>query len=78
MVDLIITGRIGAVHRGHNERMSLAWHVAALMRTKKLPKLERLLLRATKKTQQTWQEQLAVMERWAAVINKLEPKPKGK
>lgn len=64
--------------REHNERAWLAWHVAALPRSKKFPKLEKMLLRTGKKPRQTWQEDLAVMERWVAVTNKIEPKSKGK
>lgn len=32
------------LEREANERMSLAWHIVALDRTKKLPKLETLLI----------------------------------
>lgn len=64
--------------RQHNERAWLAWHIAALPLLKRFPKLEKLQLRTGKKTRQTWQEQLAVMDRWAAVMNRLEPKAKGK
>lgn len=64
--------------REHNERAWLAWHIAALPRSKKLPKLEKMLLRTGKKTRQTWQEDLAAMDRWVAVTNRLEPKAKGK
>lgn len=33
------------LEREANERMSLAWHIVALDRTKKLPKLETLLIK---------------------------------
>lgn len=47
--------------------MSLAWHIAALQRTKKLPKLQTLLAKKSAlkaRRRQTWQEQLAVMDLW--------------
>jgi hypothetical protein len=40
---LIFQGRAQQLKRERNERMSLAWHVAALTRSRKLPDLERLI-----------------------------------
>ena len=49
-----ILARAKALEREHNERAWLAWHIAALTRAKKLPKLETLMHRrrgvATKQT----------------------------
>lgn len=57
------------LEREHNERMSLAWHVAALSRTKKLPKLQTMLARSTvKRAPQSWQQQLEIAKMWTAVL----------
>lgn len=46
--------------------MSLAWHVAALTRAKRMPKLKTLMAKAAARRTQTWQEQMAVMDAWVA------------
>jgi phosphohistidine phosphatase SixA len=56
--------------REHFGRVWLAWHVAAFHRVKKLPKLEKLLVSKTTRPRQTWRQQLAVMEAWAAAREK--------
>jgi hypothetical protein len=43
-VDREMRGARQRLEREANERMSLAWHIVALDRTKKLPKLETLLI----------------------------------
>lgn len=53
----------------HNDRAWMAWHIAALSRMKKLPKLKDLFLkplRAQPVRPQTPEEQLAVWKQWAA------------
>lgn len=50
--------------REQNERAWLAWHVAALSRTKKLPDFKRLQVQKPRKPQ-TWQEQLEIAKMWA-------------
>lgn len=43
-----------AAHRAdreHNDRAWLAWHIAALTRTKKMPKLQKLQVRVRRKPQ---------------------------
>jgi hypothetical protein len=47
-----------------NQSMSIAWHIAAFGRMKKMPKLSNLLMRTPSRNRQTWQEQLAVMDAW--------------
>lgn len=42
----------------HNERAWLAFHVAALQRTRKFPPLRRLMMRDRRP--QSWQQQLAI------------------
>jgi hypothetical protein len=50
----------------------LAWHIAALSRIKKLPKLERMLVSTRgPRPRQTWQEQMAIMGMWAAVMARI-------
>lgn len=51
--------------RQHNERAWLAWHIAGLQRSKKLPDLARLQHKEPRRPQ-TWQEQLAIAHMWAA------------
>ena len=51
------------LRREHNERMSLAWHVAALPRYKKFPDLKKLLARETsaaRRPVQTSEQQWAI------------------
>ena len=43
-VDREMRGTRKRIEREADERMSLAWHIVALDRTKKLPKLETLLI----------------------------------
>lgn len=51
-------GAIRRQEREANERMSLAWHIVALDRTKTLPKLETLLIRPGKAGQKKSPEEL--------------------
>jgi len=46
----------------------LAWHVEAFRRSKKLPSLKSLMLRE-KPRAQSWQEQQAVMQKFATAHN---------
>jgi hypothetical protein len=65
--------------REHNERAWLAWHVEALHRAKKLPKLDALLAKEQRAPRrQTWEEQLAIMQDWSARVNRAAAKNKGK
>lgn len=53
--------------------MSLAWHVAALGRAKKMPKLKELLSRkagVAPKPKQSVEEQIAVAMRWTAALSR--------
>jgi len=47
--------------REHNERAWAVWHIAALQRTKKLPKLDKLMRRESRRRPQTANEMLAVV-----------------
>lgn len=44
--DREMTGAMRRREREANERMSLAWHIVALDRTKKLPNLETLMVKS--------------------------------
>lgn len=61
-MSLIIPARGKIIERRHNDRMSLAWHIAALMRQKKLPKLEKLLHRQRSNKPQTPEEMLSIVK----------------
>lgn len=37
-----------------------------MFRAKKMPKLDKLLVRSMARRKQSWQEQLAIMQMWAA------------
>jgi hypothetical protein len=66
---LIIEARWAYEARLHNRTAWLAWHVAALSRAKKLPTLKSMMVsKKQPQRRQTWQEQMAVMDQWAAVM----------
>jgi hypothetical protein len=65
-VDRAVSARGKTLIREQNERAWLAWHIAALTRSKRLPDLKKLLYKPPRK-QQTWQEQLAIAEMYAAI-----------
>ena len=57
------------LERAYNDRMSLAWHIAALPRTKKFPKLKSLLQKQrAKPEQQSWQQQVDIAKKWTALL----------
>lgn len=51
--------------------MCLAWHVEALHRAKRLPKLKTLMMKQSSDRRQTWQEQRAIMGQWAEAQRKI-------
>lgn len=63
-VDREMQGARRRLEREADERMSLAWHIVALDRTKKLPKLETLLIGARRGNgrRQTPEEHLIAMK----------------
>lgn len=76
-VSLIVEGRSRFLEREHNDRAWLAWHIAALSRIKRMPKLDRMMLRPTKEKPQTWEQQLQiVMQLNAAFGGKVVKRPK--
>ena len=57
--------------REHNARAWLAWHVAALTRAKKFPRLDTLLAKTkTAPRRQTWEEQMVIMQAWSERVNR--------
>lgn len=66
--------------REHNERAGLAWLIVVLGRQKRVPKLDKLLVKNPGRRRQTWQEQMQVMDMWVAVSKRIarEKKPKDK
>jgi hypothetical protein len=65
-----MSGAAARLRREHNTTAWLAWHVEALARSKRLPKLKSLLVGGGKPRPQTWQEQKAIGMMWQAVITK--------
>lgn len=61
-----MTARIKGLSREQNERAWLAWHIAALGRVEKMPKLaEMMTIKRSARRVPTWQEQAAAMTAWA-------------
>lgn len=62
--DREMKGAMRRLEREADERMSLAWHIVALDRTRKLPKLESLLIgnRRGNGRRQTPEEHLVAMK----------------
>lgn len=52
--------------RQHNERAWLAWHIGALPRMKKYPKLDDLRVKPQASSRQSVEQQLAIARMWAA------------
>ena len=50
--------------REMNHDMTIAWHISAFGRMKKMPKLSNLMMKAPSRKRQTWQEQLMLMDAW--------------
>lgn len=66
-VYAISDGVAERLKREQKDRAWLAWHIAALTRTTKMPKLEKLVASDKPKTPQDWQAQLAIAQQWASV-----------
>lgn len=66
-IRVILDGSVARLRRERNENIILAWHIEALARTKKLPKLETLLKAKTKRTGPMTPAQLeATVRGWLA------------
>ncbi len=60
----IVGGANDRLVREHNELAWLAWHIAAMVRSKKLPKIKTLMAKTAGKQRQDWREQMAIMDQW--------------
>jgi hypothetical protein len=71
-MKLIKRGVEMRLDREHNERAWIVWHVDALRRAKRLPRIERLLAKSKRRGRatQTWQEQHQIMAAWAARVDR--------
>lgn len=63
------------MEREHNDRAWLAYHVAALQRMKKPPRLNTLLIK--RKRRQTWQEQFNIMAKMPGVVTQYPERNNG-
>jgi len=63
-VHLILEACKAAEIRRHNQMVWAVWHIAALSRLKRLPKLKSLFYKEPK-PRQSWQTQMAIMGQWA-------------
>jgi hypothetical protein len=54
-----------ALKHEHNNRAWLAYHIAVLSRSKKIPNLQRLMAKESGR-RQNWQEQMMIMEKFAS------------
>lgn len=66
---MVFDGAAARLRREQDGRAWLAWHVEALRRVKKLPRLESMLAKRPAR-RQTWQEQLAIMQAWSVRVNR--------
>jgi hypothetical protein len=53
----------------HNDRAWMAWHIAAMGRAEKMPRLDRLTAKKPRPSGQTWEEQMAIMKALSARVN---------
>jgi hypothetical protein len=67
-MSIAINGKLRAARRDHNQRAWMVWHIAALQRSKKLPRLKSMIAKE-KPRAQSWQEQASIMQLWAAGHN---------
>lgn len=66
----MLAGAAARLRREHNTAAWLAWHIEGLARSKRLPKLNSLLMGDGKpRPAQTWQEQYAIALMWQSVIS---------
>lgn len=61
-------GKHRAAIRDQNARAWMVWHIAALQRAKKLPKLKTMMVKEKPRVQ-SWQEQQMIMQSWATAHN---------
>ena len=71
-ISVILDASASRLKREHNDRAWMVWHIEALSRAKKLPKLKDLTHGATQKQtrRQTVEEQIAIAHRWTAALTR--------
>ncbi len=70
-INAIVSGANDRLLHQHNELVWLAWHTAALIRAKKMPKLEKLMAKNASHKRRSWQEDMAAMDQWVAHTAKI-------
>lgn len=65
-VRVVIDGAVARMKRDRDERAILAWHIAALSRQKKLPKLKDLITNDERRPapKRSWEEDFAGISAW--------------
>lgn len=70
-IGFIFEGVSSRMNREHNDRAWAVWHIEALARVKKLPKLADMTVGTTKKSRrQTADEQIAIAHMWTAATTR--------
>ncbi|MHA6641350.1 hypothetical protein [Mesorhizobium sp. A623] len=71
-IGVILDGVSNRLKREHNDRAWAVWHIEALARQKKLPKLKTLMYGAERKQtrRQTVEEQVAIAHAWTAALTR--------
>ncbi|WP_091952067.1 hypothetical protein [Phyllobacterium sp. YR620] len=71
-VKNILLGHEKRRTREHNERVWTVWHIEALQRSKRLPKLKDMQsgAAAAPKRRQTVEEQIAIAMQWTAALTR--------
>jgi len=71
VIRLVMEADVRRLEREHNARAWQAYATAALVRAKKMPRLQTLLIEPPKeRRRQTWQEQLAIAKAITAQFSK--------
>jgi len=70
-IAVILKGASANLRRRHDEAAWLAWHIEALARAKKLPKLETMQSKAPRKSRRmTPEEMISMAHLWAAATTR--------
>jgi hypothetical protein len=70
MVLHIATAARQRLANEHNGRAWLAWHITALPKQKRLPRLDTLTIKRQRTRDQTWQQQMQVCRMIAAAYGR--------
>jgi hypothetical protein len=63
-----LKGKSAQFRREHNERAWLAYHIAGLHRTRKMPPIRRLMLRDRDRAPQTLQQMKGSAAQWTTLL----------